>query len=71
LRGLRSHMQGVSDNAFRDYRVRLSSRIGALEAVVLGVLGWFRARFLYQFPQSSFEELGEPGFGFKGFQGVV
>jgi hypothetical protein len=37
----------------------------------LGVLGWFRARFLYQFPQSSFEVLGELGFGFKGFQGVV
>jgi hypothetical protein len=39
--------------------------------VVLEVLGWFRARFLYQFPQPSFEALGEPGFGFKEFQGVV
>ena len=37
----------------------------------MGAPGWFRARFLYQFPQFSFEVLGEPGFGFKEFQGVV
>jgi hypothetical protein len=39
--------------------------------VVLGALGWFRVRLLYQFPQPSFEALGESGFGFKEFQGVV
>jgi hypothetical protein len=33
---------------------------------VLGALGWFRVRFLYQFPQPSFEALGEPGLVSRG-----
>jgi hypothetical protein len=54
------------------------SRIGAPGGYGVRAPGWLRdvrvflpIRFLYWFPQPGFEELGEPGFGFKGFQGVV
>jgi hypothetical protein len=54
------------------------SRIGAPGGYGVRALGWLRdvrvflpIRFLYWFPQPGFEALGEPGFGFKGFQCVV